>query len=464
MKTRILLVNFGEKEQEAISKLGVDADLGYLSNAYTAVAHDGSQEQGASFYSPYAVYDYKAIFIRLTDKPPLEAKLKDKAQIIGEKEKVTFLRYWYDRKGIFGIFAGESDFNSLIPLGIPHATLCDSRGNDRTVFYALKTDGRPLRSVLEEVESLIVVPPPKYVEIEQHESKNSQRNWTIYSAYENRNDEEIGVYLNWGYSFSDEDTPAFLILPPYKDYPEVITKLLKVYARIYPKYFEEISDQEWTKNDKYYPKEISLIDDEIRQLTKETEGKIKVLQVKKAQLRQEYSYLRDLLTESGDKLKAAVIKTLTDVFKLQAKDADESKKTDLREDIVIQDSFFPTILAEVKGTKSSCPSFTYVSQVFSNLLKERGKYPDAVGGLILNLDRDKEPSERSDAYAKADEEKQLTEMVYIDTRDLFDLSMAVIDHKMPVAEAKNILLQKGRVKFGLSKYLKQTEEGRSEKK
>lgn len=26
MKTRILLVNFGEKEKEAVSKLGVDAD------------------------------------------------------------------------------------------------------------------------------------------------------------------------------------------------------------------------------------------------------------------------------------------------------------------------------------------------------------------------------------------------------------------------------------------------------
>ena len=463
MKTRILLVNFGEKEQEAVAKLGVDADLGYLSNAYTAVAHDGSQEQGASFYSPYAVYDYKAIFIRLTDKPPLEGKLKDKAQIIGEKEKVTFLRYWYDRKGILSIFAGESDFNSLISLGIPHATLSDSRGNDKTVFYTLKTDDRPLRSVLEEAESLIVVPPPKYVEVEQHESKNSQKNWTIYSAYENRNDEEIGVYLNWGYNFSDEDVPAFLILPPFKDYPEVITKLLKVYARTYPKYFDEISDQEWTKNDKYYPREVSLIDDEIKQLSEEIDGKIKVFQAKKAQLKQEYSYLRDLLTESGDKLKAAVIKTLTEVFKLQAEDADESKKTGLREDIIIQDTSFPTILAEVKGTKNSCPSFTYVSQVFSNLLKERGKYPDAIGGLILNLDRDKEPSERSDAYTKADEERQLAEMVYIDTRVLFDLSMAVIDYKMPVTEAKKVLLQKGRIKFNLNKYLKQVEEERSEK-
>ena len=81
----------------------------------------------------------------------------------------------------------------------------------------------------------------------------------------------------------------------------------------------------------------------------------------------------------------------------------------------------------------------------------------------MNLDRDKEPSERSDAYTKADEERQLAEMVYIDTRVLFDLSMAVIDYKMPVIEAKKVLLQKGRIKFNLNKYLKQVEEERSEK-
>lgn len=464
MKTCILLVNFTEKEQRAVAQLGVDVHLGYLGNLHTAILPDGSREQGASFYSPDAIYDYKAIFIRLTKNPPLESEFKKKSKDIGEKEKITFFKYWHEQKGILGIFAEDEDINSLMLLGIPHADLVDSRGNDKTIFFSLKTDDRPLRSVLEEIKSLVVIPPQKYVEVEQYESTSTKEHWAIFPIYENRNDEKIGVYFNWGYGFSDVDMPAFLILPQFKNYAEVITRLLKVSARLFPKYFAEISDLDWTKSDKYYPKEVSLIDEGIKQLVQETEAKVKTLQEKKTKLRQEYSYLRDLLTETGDKLKAAVIKTLTEVFKLQAEDADESKKTDLREDIVIQDTSFPTILAEVKGTKNSCPSFTYVSQVFSNLLKERGKYPNAIGGLILNLDRDKEPSERSDAYIKTDEEKQLAEMVYIDTRVLFDLSMAVIDHKMPVSEAKNILLQKGRVKFSLSKYLKQTEEGRSEKK
>jgi len=453
MKTCILLVNFTEKERKAVAQLGVDAHLGYLSNPYTAIAKDGSKEQGASFYSPDAIYDYKAIFVRLTKNPPLEDELKKKAKDIGEKGEITFFKYWHEQKGVMVIFAEDGEINSLFLLGIPYANLIDSRGNDKTILFSLKTDDRPLRVVLKEIKSLVVIPPQKYIEVEQYESTSTKEKWTIFPIYENRNDEKIGVYFNWGYSFSDVDAPAFLILPQFKDYPEVITKLLKIYGRLFPKYFPEISDLDWMKSDKYYPKEVSLIDDEIKQLVQETEKEVKTLQTKKTKLKREYSYLRDLLTESGDKLKKAVIKTLSEVFKLDVQDMDKDKKTNFKEDILIKES--PPILTEVKGIKRSYPSFTYVTQVLSNLLKGRDEYPDAIGGLILNLDRNKEPDERSDAYTKADEEKQLKEIVYIDTRVLFDLSIAVIDHKMPIKDAKDILFQKGRVKFKLGKYLEQ---------
>ncbi|HUD09448.1 MAG TPA: hypothetical protein VMR77_01410 [Patescibacteria group bacterium] len=453
MKTRILLINFNEKEQEAVSGLGIDVDLGYLSDAYTAISPDGTQEQEASFYSPYAIYDYKAIFIRLTEKPPMEASFKNKARIIGEKDRITFLEYWYHRKGILTVISDGCDFNSLKILGIPHAKLTYSRGNDKEVFSVLKTENRPLRVALEELEPLVVTPPKKYIEVDEYESKGTDENWTIFSIYENRNNEDIGIYLNWGYKFSDTDVPAFLILPAFNNYSQVITKLLKAYAQVYPEYFSEISDLEWTKSDKYYPKEVSLVDSEIKQIAKDAEGKIKTLHIKKAQLKQEYAFLRDLLVESGDKLKEAVIRILTDVFKLKAEDMDKDKKNNFREDILIQNSSLE-ILAEVKGTTNSYPSFIYISQVFSNLLKERGKYPNAIGGLILNLDREKEPSERSNAYTKADEEKQLTEIVYIDTRVLFNLSIAIIDYGMSLTEAKSILLKKGRVEFDLNKYIK----------
>jgi hypothetical protein len=464
MKTCILLVNFTKKEQKAVTQLGVDAHLGYLGNPHTAILPDGSREQRVSFYSPDAIYDYKAIFVRLTKNPPLENELKKKAKDIGGKEKITFFKYWHEQKGVLGIFTEDGGINSLFLLGIPYANLIDSRGNDKTMLFSLKGDDRLLRVVLKEIKSLVVIPPQKYIEVEQYESTSTKEKWAIFPIYENRNDEKIGVYFNWGYRFSDVDAPAFLILPEFRDYPEVITKLLKTYGRLFPKYFPEICDLDWMKNDKYYPKEVSLIDDEIKQLVQKTEKEVKNLQAKKTKLKRDYSYLHGLLTESGDKLKKAVIKTLSEVFKLDVKDMDKDKKINFKEDILIKES--PPILTEVKGTKRSYPSFTYVTQVLSNLLKGRDEYPDAIGSLILNLDRNKEPNERSDAYTKADEEKQLKEIVYIDTRVLFDLSIAVIDHKMPIKDAKDILFQKGRVKFELDKYLKQkqTKGGEGKKK
>lgn len=461
MKTRVLLINFNKKEQEAITKLGVDADLGYLSDAYVLSGPD-KDEQSADFFSPYAIYDYKAIFIRLTKKPPLEKKSfsgKGSFNVIGDKERITFLKYWYENKGILTVFSEDNSYVSLDIIGVPQLSFENSRGNDRTIFFSLKSEDRPVRKMLEEAKSLVSIPPSKYIKIQSNESKGSRKNWAIFPIYVNRNDEAVGAYLNWGYRFEDEDSPAFLVLPAYKNYSEILTKLLKAYARVDPKYYSEISDLEWTKRNIFYPKEVDLVDDEIKKLVSDTEKKVDELKAKKAKLKSKYSYLRELLTETGDNLKLAVISVLTEVFHLEAEDADEGKKTNLREDIIIKDDTNPPILTEVKGTKSLYPSFTYVTQVFSNLLKSRSKYPNAIGGLILNYDRDKEPTERSEAYTDSDETKQLDEIVYIDTRVLFDLALAVIDHGLSVSDAKSILLKKGRVEFKLNKYLKTIKEG-----
>lgn len=459
MRTRILLVNFSDGEKKEISKLGIDIDLGYLSNPINSINHDGSIEAEAAFYSPLAIYDYKAIFIKLTKNPPLEGELKDKAKIIGDDSK-TFYKYWFDKKGILTLFAEESGFNKLTKLGIPVATLRTSRGNDKEIFYTQKENSdKYLRNVLRETKSLIVIPPPKYVNVSRYETEGENR-WTIFPVFRNRNDEEIGIYLNWGFSFSDVDNPALIILPQYENYEIVIVKLLKAYAKIFKESFSEIIDTDWTNRDDYYPDKIKEISNEIEVLEQETIKKIEILNLKKTRLKKNYSYLADLLTETGDKLKKSVIKTLIGIFQLQAKDADSSKKTDLKEDILIEGNSASPILAEVKGTRQSYPSFTYVSQVFNNLYKQRDKYPNAIGGLILNLDWDKEPSERSDAYTKADEEKQLENIVYVDTRVLYNLSLAVINGNLSATEAKNILLAKGRVKFNLKSYLR----GRDNKK
>lgn len=451
MKTRILLINFSDSDQKKIQELGVDVDLGYVSDGFNTIGSGGEPEETASFYSPLAIYEYKAIFLKLSKNI---IKTKEETKLIGEKEKQNFLKYWYENRGILTIFVEDCDLSSLDVFGIPQIDLVASSGNDKTVFFPLETKERPLRNILDEIESMVAIPPQKYLKIKSNESKGTGKNWTIFPAYKNRNEEEIGAYLNWGYSFSDEDSPAFLVLPSFKDYKEIITRLLKTFGQIDPKYFSEISDREWTKDDKYLPKKITEIEDKIKKVESEANIKIEDLKKEKTKLKQEYGFLLEILTQSGDKLKQAVIDTLTKVFELDAEDMDKNKKNNFKEDILIKDLFPEVVLTEIKGTRNSYPSFTYVTQVFSNLLKSRGEFPNAIGGLILNHDRERNPDERSNAYTNQDEEQQLNEIFYLDTRILFDLAKAVTDHDMTVNEARTILRKKGRISFNLASYLK----------
>ena len=134
---------------------------------------------------------------------------------------------------------------------------------------------------------------------------------------------------------------------------------------------------------------------------------------------------------------------------------DRTRKSDLREDLLIKYKNL-IILAEVKGTRNSYPSITYVIQVFKHLLlKNKINYPDVIGGLIVNYDLIRNPADRSKAYTKPEENEQLTDIIFVDTRVLFDLALAVLDHEMSPIKAKEILLQKGRVNFSLNQYIKE---------
>ncbi len=451
MKSRILLVNFNDSDQKKIQELGVDVDLGYVSDGQNFISPDGNTEVTASFYSPLAIYEYKAVFIKLSKKAN---ETKEQTKLIGEIEKLNFIKYWYDNIGVITIFIEDCSFDSLDLFGIPQIGLTSSNGNDKTVFFPLQVKDRPLRGALRELESLVAIPPHKYLKIKSDDSKGKGKNWSIFSAYRNRNDDEVGAYLNRGYSFSDEDSPGFLVLPGFKDYKAVITKLLKTFAQIEPKYFSEINDREWVKNDKYLPKNVSQIEEQIKQVKAEADERIQKLREEKTMLKQNYEFLLNLLTESGDKLKQSVITTLTQVFELNVEDMDKNKKNNFKEDIVINDLFPEPILTEIKGTKNSYPTFAYVTQVFSNLLKGKNEFPNAHGGLILNHDLERPPNERSNAYTNSDEQNQLNEILFIDTRDLYELAKAVIDYAMPLREAQDTLRKKGRISFALDSYLK----------
>lgn len=457
MGSRILLVNFGFAEQKRISDLGLEVDLGFLSDAWidSASYEPGKKREyeSANFFSPLAIYEYKVMFVRLTNKPPLVDVFSEKAKIIDEKETQNFHNYWYRSRGIYVIFADHSNFIDLRLLGIPLAWLEKSVGTDKTMYFWGKGHAEELERTFGELKSSIAIPPSNYINIQKRQSEyEDSKHWMIYTVYANNNDDRIGIYLDWGFSYEKRERPAFYILPAFKDSGFTLEKLLKSFARLYTGWLPEIVDSNWPNDDRYYPKEVKEIEIEKSTLVIETEKKLKSLERQKKQSKDKHVHLIRLLTASGDELKDAINKTLRDIFELSVLDLDETRKSEFREDIMIEDKNTGRILfAEVKGTRNANPTLAYIVQLEKNLRKRGDK--DAVGALILNHDLTREPEARPTAYVSSDEQEAIKDIVYIDTRVIFYLSLAIIDHGMPTSEAKDLLFKKGRVVFDLEKYL-----------
>jgi len=103
------------------------------------------------------------------------------------------------------------------------------------------------------------------------------------------------------------------------------------------------------------------------------------------------------------------------------------------------------ILAKIKNTYSAHPSHKFITQMWQDL-HYSGLGARADGALIVNYNIETDPKDRSLAYADEDED-QLGDLIFIDTRVLYKLTVAIIDGHLSVEEAKKILFQKGRVEF-----------------
>lgn len=461
MKSKILLINFSKAEAEYLERRGLECHLGYLSDIYELIGYE-DKKTVFDFYFPLAIYEYKAVFLKLTKKPSLMNDI-DKKQLntVSESDTLNFLKYWR-KKGVLVIFLEDNNFHSfsnLLGFNDDDINTIDSSGKDLTIKFTLNDENRPFRHIFREVKSLIKIPPTKYIQVGKREGESGS--WQIINIYENLNDQAFGVYFNDSYSYMSKDIPSFIILPEFKDYKEVIYKLLKSFANIYSNLIPEVNSSDWVDSDKFYPKEVAFFDEQIIKMQEETKSKIDNLTNLKIKTKEKYLFLRKILSETGDELKDAILKVFSGIWKLNVKDMDVERKSDFREDILIDDNK-KIILGEIKGTQNSNPSFTYVTQLLTHLLKSKDR--DAIGALILNHDLKKDPEERSIAYHTIEEEEQLKNIIYIDTKVLFQLSIAIIDYGLDIKKAKNYLLTKGRVTFDINHFLKEKlENNKSEK-
>ena len=208
----------------------------------------------------------------------------------------------------------------------------------------------------------------------------------------------------------------------------------------------EPDEIEWIGREEYYPRVLQNLDRQIAQYKRELEEKINKLVAEKEELKKNYEALRSILYLKDEELKKAVADIFTEYWSLNITHMDRNKRAEFKENILIEHDG-RSILAKIKGTYSGKPPYKFITQLWQDL-HYSGLGASAEGALIVNYDIEKDPKERGLAYPGEDEE-QLEDIILIDTRALYNLTLAIIDHDFSLAESKKILFKKGRVECDL---------------
>ncbi|UCF01929.1 MAG: hypothetical protein JSV14_16510 [Deltaproteobacteria bacterium] len=237
---------------------------------------------------------------------------------------------------------------------------------------------------------------------------------------------------------SEDELPdnLFISLEPVKEAPSKPHDVTAIDGKP-----EVTSDKtNWIGSSRYYPLAVHAIDRKIA----EYEQEIEKLVAEKEQVTKTYVPLRSILYLEGEALRKAVMLIFAKYWSLKLFFLHETKGAEFNENILIKyDS--RKILAKIKSTSSASSTHKSITQMWQDL-RYSGLGARADGALIVNYDRETDPKDRGLAYAD-DDEDQLDDLIFIDTRVLYKLTAAIIDGHLSVEEAKKILFKKGRVEF-----------------
>jgi hypothetical protein len=198
----------------------------------------------------------------------------------------------------------------------------------------------------------------------------------------------------------------------------------------------------WIGSDQYYPIALQALDKKIEELKQEIEN----LTAEKEESKKKYEGVRSILYFKGEELRKAVAEIFSDYWSLKLSHIDKTNSAGFKENILIEHNG-RDILVKIKGTHEDHPSIKYIAEVWKDLYYS-GLGTSAEGVLIVNYGLEKNPKERNLAYEE--DEDQLEDIIFIDTRVLYNLTTAIIDEELSVEEAKRILFNKGRVEYSIS--------------
>jgi hypothetical protein len=198
----------------------------------------------------------------------------------------------------------------------------------------------------------------------------------------------------------------------------------------------------WIESDQYYPIALQALDKKIEELKQEIEN----LTAEKEESKKKYEGVRSILYFKGEELRKAVAEIFSDYWSLKLSHIDKTNSAGFKENILIEHNG-RDILVKIKGTHEDHPSIKYIAEVWKDLYYS-GLGTSAEGVLIVNYGLEKNPKERNLAYEE--DEDQLEDIIFIDTRVLYNLTTAIIDEELSVEEAKRILFNKGRVEYSIA--------------
>jgi hypothetical protein len=441
MTTRVLLINFQEREAEKLRELGLEVDRGYYSDAIQRQEAKDPVSEEIYCYLPDAIDKYKVVIASLTHNTAVETEFRPKRKPYDKSYRVNFSKYWNDM-GVLIVFYGDFKYKGLSTLGIFHIEFEDKQDKDADGELML-ADSTGLSVALDRMKDNFVVPTDKALRIK--ESVSSGNGWEIRTVFKNEQEDALACYYNkptpaTGYN------PRFIVLPQSKDNILVTSQLLKEMAKAHPGMLPELNERDWKSVDAYYPQRIREYDRQIAHLKQKLEQQINELTQKKQETTKIFETLKSILYLQGNDLKASIIEVLREFWALHVTELTVSEHKELHEDILIGYGK-RKILARIYGTEDAQPSPKLITQVWQHLhYAELGKGVE--GALIVNHDIHTDPKDRITAY-KDEYDDQLEDIVFIDTYELFKLTVGIIDSQISVEDAKKTLFQKGRVQFDL---------------
>lgn len=445
--TRVLLVNFDESVARNLEKnIGLEVYRGYLQDSKNYEVNElGVSHPIFNFYFPVAPYECSMIFIKLGKAEDAEKEFGADARMWGLDDATNFQKYWKKDSGkLVVFFIGDTRLDSLGYFGVPlDLQEVANKDADTEVILKEETDHEEL---VDELDRSIVMPTSRYIRTEAYEKDYHNMGTSLHRLIVNANNDNLAVALTKSdYDFRLE-SPAVLALPLFKNDLKVLTKIADHFSD-YLGLKTVGSSSEWKNSDKLLPcSELNELEAKLEEIIKEAQDSIKSQNEIIAETKQKYSFLKDLVTAEGDVLVESVFRTLTEVLGLKATKSDEVNSSNQKEDLLIELGE-DRLLLEVKGTKSQNPRLDYPDQALRHA-KRQGMLEITSTGLILNHDRETEPTKRKDAYSSKNERVLIKEVHFIDTRVLHSLAIDVIDKNTSIKEAKEVLFGSlGRAKY-----------------